>query len=318
MNIFAFYIRHTLDAFRDTNRIVRHFDLIKLNGISVIFKLFFIRFFYAFSFIRNLSKPKKIKSNTENVFFENSVNTLNCIKDIHKKGYSEKFQLKEEYKKNFLNYIFECKNLDLKKLDYSTNDILKKKNENLDDYFVRLKKMKISRVTGYFDLKKPSEFKNFLISKEILNIVQSYLNTRLVSINASFFISNPVEISDDIKYQNAQFFHWDNDFRKFVKLYIYLNDVDEHSGPHVFVEQTHKTKDKNHKLCRLYSDISIYEKYPQSNIIKFTGSSGSTFFVDSYGIHKGEVPTKKSRILLNIHFGVGKILYSQGDIYVKI
>ena len=61
MNIFAFYIRHTLDAFRDTNRIVRHFDLIKLNGISVIFKLFFIRFFYAFSFIRNLSKPKKIK-----------------------------------------------------------------------------------------------------------------------------------------------------------------------------------------------------------------------------------------------------------------
>ena len=62
-----------------------------------------------------------------------------------------------------------------------------------------LKKMKISRVTGYFDLKKLSEFKNFLISKEILNIVQSYLNTRLVSINASFFISNPVEISDDIK-----------------------------------------------------------------------------------------------------------------------
>ena len=60
MNIFAYYIRHTLDAFRDTDRIVRHFDLIKLNGITVIFKLFFIRFFYAFSFIRNLSKPKKI------------------------------------------------------------------------------------------------------------------------------------------------------------------------------------------------------------------------------------------------------------------
>ena len=117
--------------------------------------------------------------------------------------------------------------------------------------------MKISRVTGYFDLKKPSEFKNFLISKEILNIVQSYLNTRLVSINASFFISNPVEISDDIKYQNAQFFHWDNDFRKFVKLYIYLNDVDEHSGPHVFVEQTHKTKDK--KITNFVDYILIFQ-----------------------------------------------------------
>ena len=318
MNIFAFYIRHTLDAFRDTNRIVSHFDLIKLNGASVIFKLFLIRFFYAFSFIRNLSKPTKKNFINKNIYFNDSVDTLNCINDLDRKGYSKTFQLKEEYKKNFLNNVFECKNLDLKKLEYSTNDVLKKQNENLDDYFTRLKKMKISRVTGHFDLNKPSEFKNFLISKEILNIVQSYLNTTLISINALFFISNPLEISDEIKYQNAQFFHWDNDFRKFVKLYIYLNDVDESSGPHVFVEHTHKHKDKNHKLCRLYSDKQIYDKYPKSNIIKFNGNSGSTFFVDSYGIHKGEVPTKKSRILLNIHFGAGKILYSQGDISIKV
>ena len=35
--------------------------------------------------------------------------------------------------------------------------------------------------------------------------------------------------------------------------------------------------------------------YSESNIVKFTGSSGSTFFVDSYGIHKAEVPTKKQK-----------------------
>ena len=318
MNIFAFYIRHTLDAFRDTNRIVSHFNLIKLNGAFVIFKLFFIRFFYAFSFIRNLSKPKKKILNIKCNYFKNSVDAIGCINDLDNKGYSDIFQLKEEYKENFLNHIYECKNLDLKKLNYSTIDVIKNKNENLDDYFVRLKKMKISRVTGHLDLKNQNELKNFLTSKEILNIVQSYLNTNSVSINAAFFISNPLEISKETKYQNAQYFHWDNDFRKFLKLYIYLNDVDEYSGPHVFVKNTHKQKNRNHKLCRLYSDNQIYEKYSESNIVKFTGDSGSTFFVDSYGIHKAEVPTKKSRILLNVHFGVGKIMYTKGDISINL
>ena len=45
---------------------------------------------------------------------------------------------------------------------------------------------------------------------------------------------------------------------------------------------------------------------------------GSSFFVDSYGLHKGKVPEKNSRILLNIHFGLGKILYSSNDISMKI
>ena len=54
------------------------------------------------------------------------------------------------------------------------------------------------------------------------------------------------------------------------------------------------------------------------DIKEFTGKSGSTFFVDSYGLHKGEAPKGKSRILLNIHFGSGKILYSPGDIFHKI
>lgn len=318
MNIFAFYIRHTLDAFRDTNRIVGYFNLIRLNGVFVIFEIFLIRFFYAFSFIRNLSKPNKKILNTKYNYFKGSVDAIGCVNDLDNEGHSSIFQLKEQYKKSFLNYIYECKNLDLKKLNYPTTDVIKKKYENLDDYFTRLKKMKISRVTGHLNLKNSSELKNFLVSKEVLNIVQSYLNTNSVSINAAFFISNPLEISEEIKYQNAQYFHWDNDFRKFLKLYIYLNDVDEYSGPHVFVKKTHKCKNRNHKLCRLYSDNQIYEKYSKSNIVKFTGSSGSAFFVDSYGIHKAEVPTKKSRILLNIHFGVGKIMYTKGDIFINL
>ena len=82
------------------------------------------------------------------------------------------------------------------------------------------------------------------MSDEVLNIAKNYLNTKEISINASFFISNPLETSENEKYKNAQYFHWDNDFTKFVKLYIYLNDVNYDNGPHIFIPETHKLKSK--------------------------------------------------------------------------
>ena len=318
MNFFAFCIRHILDSFRSTSRIVKHYSLVKLNGFSIIFKIFFIRFFNSIPFIRNFSKPIKRRKLIHSNFFNKSINLFNCVDDIDIDGFSKTFNLKSNYQNKFLQDIFDCKNLDVKKLKYPISEVIKKKNEHYNDYCIRLKKMDISRVVGFLDLSKPTELKKFLTSKELLSIVQSYLNTKTISISASFFISNPLEISDKKKYENAQFFHWDNDFRKFLKLYIYLSDVDENSGPHIFIKHSHKIKNKNHRLCRLYPDSQIYENYPSSHIIKFNGKSGSTFFVDSYGLHKGETPIKRSRILLNIHFGIGKILYNKADISVKI
>ena len=143
-----------------------------------------------------------------------------------------------------------------------------------------------------------------------------YHNSNDFSINASFFISNPLQISEEEKYKNAQYFHWDNDFTKFFKLYIYLNDVDHENGPHIFIPRTHKDKKRDNKLCRLYSDDNIKNNYQDSKI--FTGKAGSMFFVDSYGIHKGLTPTKNYRLMLNIHFGRGKILYSKYDKFIQL
>ena len=142
-------------------------------------------------------------------------------------------------------------------------------------------------------MKNDSFLKEFLLSKSMINLVKSYLNSNDFSINASFFISNPLQISEEEKYKNAQYFHWDNDFKKFFKLYIYLTDVDENSGPHIFIPRTHKKKLPEHKLCRLYSDKQIYSSYKDSR--KFIGEAGSLFFTDSYGLHKAETPKSKSR-----------------------
>ena len=220
IQIVSHYIRRLLDACRDTVRINRHANLVELNGIFIIVKLFIIRFFYSFNFIRNFKKIN-LKDETLNseFFIEKELKISNEIEQIDRLGYSDVYNINHTVKKELLDMVLDCKDLDSKKLDYSLTEILKKKDENLDEYFLRLKQNKVSRVCGYLDLKKKSILKDFLTSKEVLSIVKNYLNPKYISINASFFISNPVETSEKKKYSDAQFFHWDNDFAKFLKFY---------------------------------------------------------------------------------------------------
>ena len=49
--------------------------------------------------------------------------------------------------------------------------------------------------------------------------------------------------------------------------------------------------------------------------MEYKGKAGSIFFADGYGLHKGEAPQSKSRLILNVHFGRNKILYSDKDIF---
>jgi len=311
------YIKRLLDSYRDTIRVIKHFDLIKLNGKLVIFKILIIRFFYSFSWIRNFKKISyKYEKLNPKFFLEKEINLFENIKQIDEIGYSKTFTINDELKRKFLEMVFNCSDLDFKKLSSDVSEVMKKDVENLSQYLLRLKQKKISKVTGYLDLKKNTILKEFLTSNEILTIVKNYLNTNLASISASFFISNSVTTSEEEKYSNAQYFHWDNDFKKFLKLYIYLTDVDKDSGPHLYVEKSHKFKKKEHRLCRLFSDENIYKNY--ENIKEFNGKAGSSFFVDSYGLHKGKEPKNNSRILLNIHFGSDKILYTANDVIIKI
>jgi hypothetical protein len=319
MNIFIFYIKLILDAYRDTKRIVWHFKLLLHNGLIIIPKLFFIRLFFSFSGIRNLIKIKiRSNYNLSDYFLSSAeVSSKDVAYDIDKKGHSEIFFFKKDLtekitKEIFLNEEFEYK----KDPGINQNQLIKLEEEDMSSYFSRLKSNNISRVTGFIDLNKESVIKDLLTSKSFLSLASNYLNTNQVSISAAFFISNPVEISDSEKYANAQYFHWDNDFTKFLKFYIYLSDVDIESGPHIFIPYTHKKKLFQHSLCRLYSDKNILNSYNEN--IKFVGRKGAAFFEDSYGLHKGETPTKNSRLLLNVHYGRNKILYSNKDIFINI
>ena len=111
--------------------------------------------------------------------------------------------------------------------------------------------------------------------------------------------------------KEAQNFHRDNDDFKFCKLFIYLTDVDQDAGPHVYVKGTSKSPDLI-KIKR-YDDSQIESTFGKENIITFVAPKCTFFIVDTFGLHKGLLPASNDRLLLQIEYSLFPIGYQDYD-----
>ena len=206
-----------LDALRDTIKIVNYFKLRNFNSFTVVIKLFLIRFIYAIPLFRNSKKINLSTSTKDEVnLCSNYINLNDTIKAIDKKGYSENFKINDEVLQKIKGEILSNKTNVSTKKNINNIDVSKNETENEDQYLQRLINNRVSRVTGVISLDRSKYLKDFILSKELLTLVSSYINTKTLSINVSYFISLPVNISEKKNLKMAHF-HWDNDFRKFLK-----------------------------------------------------------------------------------------------------
>lgn len=84
----------------------------------------------------------------------------------------------------------------------------------------------------------------------------------------------------------AQQFHFDLDRLRFLKLFVYLTDVDQQRGPHVYVRGSHRAKPAALRHDGRHRDGAVEAAFPgMSEAI--TGPRGSMFLADTLGLHKG-------------------------------
>lgn len=102
--------------------------------------------------------------------------------------------------------------------------------------------------------------------------------------------------------EHAQLFHRDFDDWRFCKLFVYLTDVSEKSGPHVYVKGSSKSP-KLRKIRR-YSDKEVETVFGKENVLEFVAPKGSAFVVDTYGFHKGLLPESHDRLLLQVQYSL--------------
>ncbi|MEQ1586317.1 MAG: hypothetical protein ABL895_10585 [Cyclobacteriaceae bacterium] len=135
----------------------------------------------------------------------------------------------------------------------------------------------------------------------LLQIVQEFLGAKPTISNINMWWS----FGGRKQAEHAQLFHRDLDDWRFCKLFIYLTDVDEESGPHVYVRKT--SKSPLFRKIRRYSDAEIVSTFGKENVIRFVKPKGATFLVDTYGFHKGLLPNSKNRLLLQIQYSLHPI-----------
>lgn len=152
--------------------------------------------------------------------------------------------------------------------------------------------------------------KDLVTIREILDIAN---NTSILKTVSEFLGATPTisninmwwSLSDKKQAEQAQLFHRDVDDFKFCKLFVYLTDVDLENGPHVYVEGS-SSSEKLRKIRR-YSDEEIEKTFSKEKIKYFTAPKGSAFIVDTYGFHKGLLPTKGKRLLLQVQYSLSPI-----------
>ena len=119
----------------------------------------------------------------------------------------------------------------------------------------------------------------------------------------------------------AQFFHFDLERVKWLKVFIYLDDVDKYKAPHTYIEGSHINNTKPEELLKKgYKRIKDSEvsKYYKTNKIKsIIGKAGTIIIGDTKCWHKGGNIKKGKRTILQLEFASSLFGENQDAFKVK-
>ena len=153
---------------------------------------------------------------------------------------------------------------------------------------------------------------NQICNDPLLRALSSkYLSTESKLINRALWYTFP---SKSASSAGAQLFHYDLDTLKWLKVFIHLSDISELNGPHEYINGSHKPGAKPAELLvRHYErleDSEIDKYYPKKRSL-LKGSAGLITLADTRCYHKGNVPTKGYRLMLQPIFAPSKVSYAQ-------
>ena len=135
----------------------------------------------------------------------------------------------------------------------------------------------------------------------LLAIAGNYLGCKPTISSMSIWWSLPA----DGTAQEAENYHRDVDDWRFVKFFLYLTDVDVSSGPHRFIQKSHRSNALS-EIKRL-SDIEVATHFPEADHLELIAPAGDAFMELTFGIHKGQPPIKHRRLLLQVEYSINPI-----------
>ncbi|HRE61803.1 MAG TPA: phytanoyl-CoA dioxygenase family protein [Micropepsaceae bacterium] len=107
--------------------------------------------------------------------------------------------------------------------------------------------------------------------------------------------------------QHAENYHRDVDDLDWVKYFLYLTDVDESAGPHLFIRGSHL--DPRLTTIRRYQDEEVHAVFGKEREVRFTGPAGTSFLEKTYGLHRGLPVVKTPRLIFQVFYSLRPVIY---------
>ena len=155
------------------------------------------------------------------------------------------------------------------------------------------------------DFKNP--FFRFAIDEKITDCVHAYI--RIATKFYYFTLNVTVPVAEGSEAVFSQRWHRDPEDRKLCKIFLYLNDVDEGTGPFTYVRGSQEGGKWRHWYPQIAprggsipSDDLVLKHIPRQDILIATAKAGTLIFCDTSGLHRGGYATEHERIMFTVGY----------------
>ncbi|WP_159594837.1 phytanoyl-CoA dioxygenase family protein [Hydrogenophaga sp. BPS33] len=138
------------------------------------------------------------------------------------------------------------------------------------------------------------------------HLLKAMNDPAILQIAAGFLGCNPTISGVGLRWSFAdggkadievQKFHRDTEDWKILRMFIYLTDVSDDSGPHQFVAESHKRMGR--LRLKPYTDEQIDRQFGRERVKTIIGPKGTAFLGNMWGVHRGVPPSVRPRLLFN-------------------
>jgi hypothetical protein len=139
---------------------------------------------------------------------------------------------------------------------------------------------------------------NDIVNSPILNaFISKYIGNNFKCTNVAAWWT----FGNNHEPEEAELFHRDLDNILWLKVFIYLTDVDSYSGPHAFIKESHRSLKM--LTFKRFSDIDAKNIFGE--IVYHTGKKGTLIIEDTFGLHKGQhISENSNRLILQLQYSI--------------
>ncbi len=199
-------------------------------------------------------------------------------------------------------------NSEFQALDIATKSLLENRKQEIDELksmannpAIGSKTFNLEMLGSELTFDPESTFARFALNNRLLNIANAYFGMyaklRYYNVWKTFASQGDA--------RESQLWHFDREDNYILKLFLYLDDVDEGAGPFTYAPGTHRKG----RFCsiapeffvesgvRRTTDDQMSAVFPKENWKKGTGKKGTIIFADTRGFHKGGEARTKDRLM---------------------